>query len=81
MGAANSNLNRCIEDEYKRLVKQSRDYLVVDEILAFKQPASSWSVDTAHLGVIFMLDRHDPIAYIRNTHSDKSKEWIAHKTR
>ena len=59
MGAANSNLKRCIEDEYRRLVKQGRDYLIIDEILAFKQPDTPWTpLDLAHLGVIFMLDRH-----------------------
>jgi hypothetical protein len=57
MGAANSNLTRCIEDEHHRLVKHDRDYLVIDEILSLRLPPSSWSVDTSHLGVIFMLDR------------------------
>lgn len=57
MGAANSNLTRCLEDEHHRLVKQGRDYLVIDEVLALRLPASSWSVDTAHLGVLFALDR------------------------
>ena len=56
MGAANSNLTRCLEDEYQRLRKQGRDHLVVDELLIFRLPASSWSLDTSHLGVLFMLD-------------------------
>ena len=57
MGAANSNLTRCLEDEYQRLRKQGRDHLVVDEVLVLRLPASSWSLDTSHLGVLFMLDR------------------------
>ncbi len=57
MGAANSNLTRCLEDEYHRLVKQGRDYLVLDEVLALRLPPSSWAVDPSHLGVLFALDR------------------------
>ena len=53
MGAANSNLTRCLD----RLRKQGRDHLVVDEVLVLRLPASSWSLDTSHLGVLFMLDR------------------------
>ncbi|CAL8472062.1 g11604 [Coccomyxa elongata] len=60
MGAANSNLTRCIEDEFQRLVKQGRNYLVLEEVLALRLPPSSWAVDPSHLGVLFTVDsNHD----------------------
>ena len=57
MGAANSNLRRCLEDEFHRLAKNGRDYLVLDEVLSLRLPPSFWTLNTAHLGVIFVLDR------------------------
>ena len=58
MGAANSNLTRCIEDEFQRLVKQGRNYLVLEEVLALRLPPSSWAVDPSHLSVLFTVDRY-----------------------
>lgn len=57
MGASNSNLARCLEDEFNRLAKVGRNYLVLDEVLALRLPPSSWNVDTSHLGVLFVIDR------------------------
>ncbi len=66
MGAANSNLTRCIEDEFQRLVKQGRNYLVLEEVLALRLPPSSWAVDPSHLGVLFTVDRYIPQQHASN---------------
>jgi hypothetical protein len=57
MGASNSNLSRCLEDEFNRLAKEGRKYLVLDEVLAIRLTPSSWTVDAVHLGVLFVIDR------------------------
>jgi hypothetical protein len=62
MGASNSNLARCLEDEFNRLATKGRDYLVLDDVLALRFPPSSWIVDTSHLGVLYIIDRHDEVS-------------------
>lgn len=57
MGAQTSSLRKSVEGEFERLRGESRDHLVVSELLQLRLPFSSWSVDPAHLGVLFVLDR------------------------
>ncbi|KAK9823610.1 hypothetical protein WJX72_004211 [[Myrmecia] bisecta] len=60
MGAQNSNLRRCIEDEFQRLAPEGRSHLVLRQIVQLHLPPSMWVVDTCHLGVLFVLDNdHD----------------------
>lgn len=56
MGAQNSNLRKCIEKEYSRLLKAGSDELVLEEMLNFRLPQSNWTVDARHLGVLFVAD-------------------------
>ena len=57
MGAQNSNMRRCIEDEFARLASRGRSWLVLAELLQLRLPPSSWSVDPCHLGFLWVLDR------------------------
>ena len=57
MGGATSTLRQCLEDEYHRLVKEGRDYLVLGELLSIKLPYSAWTLEPAHLATLFVVDR------------------------
>lgn len=49
-----------IEEEFKRLCKRNRKYLVLDEILHYHAKGATLPVDLCHLGVLWTLDRnHD----------------------
>ncbi len=56
-GVDNSNLQRCLRDEFERVASGGRKYLVVDEVLALRLPCSSWPVAFSHLGILHALDR------------------------
>lgn len=45
-----------MEDEYHRLVKEGRDYLVLGELLSIKLPYSAWTLEPAHLATLFVVD-------------------------
>lgn len=61
MGAQNSNLRKSIEDEFtSRVASHARDWLNLGELLGLQLPQSGWSIDLAHLGVLYVLDKeHD----------------------
>ncbi|EFA78415.1 hypothetical protein PPL_09066 [Heterostelium album PN500] len=52
MGNVGSN----ISDEFKRVNKNGKDYLVLDELLEM-QPPRECTIDTSHLGTLFAIDR------------------------
>mmetsp|Transcript_14550 Transcript_14550/g.17627 ORF Transcript_14550/g.17627 Transcript_14550/m.17627 type:complete len:218 (+) Transcript_14550:206-859(+) len=56
MGAHNSNLKRCITEEYDRVRDPSREYLILRELLTFRVP-NLIQLDLSHTGVLFVLDR------------------------
>ena len=57
MGGANSTLKRSLEDEFHRLVKAGREYLVLGELLAVRLPPCPWTLEPAHLASLFVADR------------------------
>lgn len=61
MGAQNSNLRKSIEDEFSsRIARTGRDWLRLGDILDLQLPHCGWTIDLAHLGVLFVLDKeHD----------------------
>ena len=57
MGGATSSLRQCLSDEFNRVVKGKRDYLVLGELLGIKLPYSAWTLEPAHLASLFVADR------------------------
>jgi len=57
MGGATSSLRQCLSDEFHRVVKDKRDYLVLGELLGIKLPYSAWTLEPAHLASLFVADR------------------------
>lgn len=51
---------QCVQEEFKRLCKKSRNHLVLEEMLKFQAKGATLPVDFCHLGVLWVLDRnHD----------------------
>ena len=51
-------MRSCLEDEFNRLAKSGRDYLVLGELLGIKLPFSAWTLEPAHLASLFAADRY-----------------------
>ncbi|GAM19611.1 hypothetical protein SAMD00019534_027860, partial [Acytostelium subglobosum LB1] len=50
------NVESGISDEYKRVNKNDKSYIVLDELLEM-QPPRECTIDTSHLGTLFAIDR------------------------
>ena len=50
-------MRSCLEDEFNRLAKSGRDYLVLGELLGIKLPFSAWTLEPAHLASLFAADK------------------------
>ena len=57
MGGATSTLRTCLDDDFNRLAKGGRNYLVLGELLGIKLPLSAWTLEPAHLASLFVADR------------------------
>ena len=47
-----------IEEEFRRLTRRGRHYLVLHELLHFRTTGLALPVDVCHLGVMWMLDSY-----------------------
>ena len=63
MGGANSTLKLSLEDEFHRLVKVGRDYLVLGELLGVRLPPCPCTLEPAHLASLFVADRYGGTAF------------------
>ena len=63
-GLAIKSQTQFIDEEFRRLAKKGRKYLVLEEILRFQAKGATIPVDLCHLGVLWVLDRCVPPSLI-----------------
>ena len=58
MGGENSTMYGCLEEEFSRLTQGKKKRVHLGQVLQLKLPTSAWNLDSAHLGVLFVLYRY-----------------------